>query len=133
LYFCICCRRKGTELFHEQNPDITVEVESVGKDYITILKTKIASDDIPDIYAVQGLANMQSYVDAGILEDLTNEPFIKNVAEAAKPAVTYNGKIYALPLDLAGLGVIYNKGLFEKAGISSPPKTVSEHQKLFQS
>ena len=123
---------KLAKLFNEQNPDITVEIESVGKDYITVLKTKIASDDIPDIYAVQGLANMKSYVDAGILEDLTNEPFMKKVAGAAKPAVTYNGKIYALPLDLAGLGVIYNKGLFEKAGISSPPKTVSELKDVIQ-
>ncbi|MBU4228621.1 extracellular solute-binding protein, partial [bacterium] len=123
---------KLAKLFNEQNPDITVEIESVGKDYITVLKTKIASGDIPDIYAVQGLAPMISYVDAGILEDITNEPFMKRVAEAAKPAVTYNGKIYALPLDLAGLGVIYNKRLFEKAGITSPPKTVSELKEVIQ-
>lgn len=123
---------KLVKLFSEQNPDITIEVESIGSDYITVLKTKIASDDIPDIYAVQGLAPMMSYVDAGILEDLTDEPFMKRIAETAKPAVTYNGKIYALPLDLAGLGVVYNKSLFEKAGITSPPKTVSELREVIQ-
>ncbi len=117
---------KLANIFHEQNPNITLEIESVGKDYLTVLKTKIASDDIPDIYAVQGAIYMRTYVDEGILEDLTNEPFMKRIADAAKPAVTYNGKIYALPLDLAGLGVIYNKSLFKKAGIGDPPKTVSE-------
>ncbi|MCK5199389.1 MAG: extracellular solute-binding protein, partial [Spirochaetales bacterium] len=54
------------------------------------------------------------------------ESFMDRVAVAAKPAVTYNGKIYALPLDLAGLGVLYNKDLFAKAGISAPPATVAE-------
>jgi raffinose/stachyose/melibiose transport system substrate-binding protein len=117
---------KLIQIFEEQNPNITVEIETVGKDYTTVLKTKIASNDVPDIYAVQGLANMQSFVDAGILEDITGESFMNRVAVAAKPAVTYNGSIYALPLDLAGLGVIYNKELFEKAGISAPPATIAE-------
>ena len=123
---------KLAKLFHEQNPNITVEIEKVS-DYITVLKTKIASDDIPDIYAIEAGSGVKSYyVDAGILEDLTNEPFMKRIVEAAKPDATYNGKIYALPLDLAGLGVIYNKGLFEKAGIASPPKTVSELKEVIQ-
>ncbi|MCD6120690.1 MAG: extracellular solute-binding protein [Spirochaetales bacterium] len=113
-------------IFHDQNPNITVNIETVGKDYLTVLKTKIASNDIPDIYAVQGAANMKSYVNEGILADLTNESFMARVADGAKPAVTYKGKVYALPMDMAGLGIIYNKDLFKKAGISAPPKTVSE-------
>ena len=117
---------KLIQIFEEQNPNITVEIETVGKDYATVLKTKIASNDVPDIYAVQGLANMRSFVDAGILEDITGESFMNRVAVAAKPAVTYNGRIYALPLDLAGLGVIYNKELFAEAGISAPPATIAE-------
>ena len=117
---------KMIQLFEEQNPNITVEIETVGKDYTTVFKTKVASNDIPDVYAVQGLTNMKIFVDTGILEDITNEPFMQRVAEAAKPAVTYDGKIYVLPLDLAGLGVVYNKALFAKAGISAPPATVAE-------
>jgi len=123
---------KLAKLFHEQNPNITVEIEKVS-DYMTVLKTKIASDNIPDIYAIEAGSGVKSYyVDAGILEDLTNEPFIKRIVKAAIPDATYKGKIYALPLDLAGLGVIYNKGLFEKAGIASPPKTVSELKEVIQ-
>jgi len=117
---------KLIQIFEDQNPNITVEIETVGKDYATVLKTKIASNDVPDIYAVQGLSNMRNFVDSGILEDITDESFMDRVAVAAKPAVTYNGKIYALPLDLAGLGVLYNKELFKKAGISAPPATVAE-------
>ena len=117
---------KLIEIFEAKNPNITVEIDTVGKDYATVLKTKIAAGDVPDIYAVQGLSNMRDFVDSGILEDITGESFMNRVAEAAKPAVTYNGKIYALPLDLAGLGVIYNKDLFAKAGISAPPATVAE-------
>jgi len=118
---------KLAKLFHDQNPDITVEIETAGKDFRTILKTKIASNNMPDIYNMKEAGYMlKSFVDSGIALDLTDEPFIKRIAETAKPAVTYEGKIYALPLDLAGLGVIYNKDIFKKAGISSPPKTVSE-------
>jgi len=125
---------KLAELFHEQNPNITVEVESAGTDYDTVLKVKKASGGLPDIFAgVKGADFMKPYINDGILVDLTNEPFMKRVAEAAKPGVTYyDGKIYGLPLDIAGLGVIYNKGLFEKAGISGPPKTVSELKEVIQ-
>ena len=68
---------KMIQLFEEQNPNITVEIETVGKDYTTVFKTKVASNDIPDVYAVQGLTNMKIFVDTGILEDITNEPFMQ--------------------------------------------------------
>ena len=59
------------------------------------------------------------------MADLTNEAFIGNVVNAAKKSVTYNDKIYALPLDMAGIGVVYNKDLFAKLGLSVP-ETYSE-------
>lgn len=122
---------KLAKLFNEQYPDITINIARV-PDYMTVLKAKIASGDAPDIYAIQSVVHMKNLVDLGLMEDLTNEPFMKRIVEAAKPIVTYNGKIYALPLDIAGIGVIYNKDIFEKAGITSPPKTVSELKEVIQ-
>jgi len=36
------------------------------------------------------------------------------------------GEIYAIPNDLGTYGLFYNKALFKKAGIASPPKTYKE-------
>ena len=41
-------------------------------------------------------------------------------------AFTVDGKLYAVPANLATLVLYYNKDMFAKAGISSPPKTEAD-------
>ena len=123
---------KMVRIFGEQNPNIEIEIESTNLSYGMLFKTKVASGNIPDVFAVGKFSEMVDYLDAGILEDITDEPFMERIVDAAKPAVTYNERMYLLPLDLAGLGVIYNKDLFRQAGIASPPKTVSDLKDVIQ-
>jgi ABC-type glycerol-3-phosphate transport system substrate-binding protein len=42
---------------------------------------------------------------------------------SVKSAFTVSGKLYAVPANLATLALYYNKDLFAKAGISTPPAT----------
>lgn len=111
--------------FHNLYPNITIETETIPNDAQTVLKTRLFGGEAPDIMMLQSYSTVFEYAKEGFLADLTNESFMNNVVNAAKKSVTYNGKVYALPLDMAGIGVIYNKDLFEKLGLEIP-KTYSE-------
>lgn len=111
--------------FHNLYPNITIETETIPNDAQTVLKTRLFGGEAPDIMMLQSYSTVFEYAKEGFLADLTNENFMNNVVNAARKSVTYNGKIYALPLDMAGIGVIYNRDLFAKLGLEIP-KTYSE-------
>lgn len=111
--------------FHNLYPNITIETETIPNDAQTVLKTRLFGGEAPDIMMLQSYSTIFEYAKEGFLLDLSNETFMNNVVNAAKKSVTYEDKIYALPLDMAGIGVVYNKDLFAKLGLEVP-KTYSE-------
>jgi raffinose/stachyose/melibiose transport system substrate-binding protein len=111
--------------FHNLYPNITIETETIPNDAQTVLKTRLFGGEAPDIMMLQSYSTIEEYAKEGFLADITNEAFMGNIVNAAKKSVSYNDKIYALPLDMAGIGVVYNKDLFAKLGLSIP-ETYSE-------
>jgi raffinose/stachyose/melibiose transport system substrate-binding protein len=111
--------------FHNLYPNITIETETIPNDAQTVLKTRLFGGEAPDIMMLQSYSTIFEYAKEGFLLDLSNETFMNNVVNAAKKSVTYEDKLYALPLDMAGIGVVYNKDLFAKLGLEIP-KTYSE-------
>ena len=107
-------------VFHQKYPNITVETETIPNDAQTVLKTRLVAGESPDIMMLQAYSTVFEYADAGYLLDLSNEPFISNIVDGSKNAVTSKGKVYALPMDMAGIGVIYNKDLFKQNNLSIP-------------
>ena len=51
------------------------------------------------------------------------------VIDSAKAAVTWNGKQWALPMDFAGIGIIYNKDIFAQYNLK-PPTTYRELERV---
>lgn len=119
--------KEMTEVFSKSHPDITVDLEIVPNDSMTVLKTRMSSGQAPDIIQLQSYANVKEFAKAGWLLDLTNEPVLAKVVPSTKNAVILpsNGKIYALPMDVAGIGIIYNKDIFNKYGLK-PPTTFNQ-------
>lgn len=117
------------DLFSKRNPNVNVKLTIIPNDSMTILRTRMAGGDAPDVIQLQAYSAVFEFARAGWLADLTNEPVLAKVVEGAKNSVTYNGKIYALPMDLAGIGIIYNKEIFKKYNLK-PPTTFSELQKV---
>lgn len=116
-----------TEAFNKNHPGIAIDLEIVPNDSMTVLKTKMASGQAPDLIQLQSYANVFEFARAGWLLDLSKEPALTNVVPSTKTAVTYHGKVYALPMDVAGIGIIYNKAIFKKYGLT-PPKTFNQLQ-----
>ena len=110
--------------YHKQNPNVTIDITIHQDDYNTLLKTRINSGDIPDIFMSGAYNENKTYKDFAY--DLSKEDFMKNIADSAKTGVTLDGKVLGYPLILQSHSFIYNKKLFADAGITEMPKTFSQ-------
>jgi len=113
--------------FEKEHPNIKVKLETVGggADYGAALKAKFAAGEKPDIFNNGGFKELELWQEH--LADLSNEPWAAHVLPIGKKPMTgADGKLYGMPVNLEGYGFIYNKELFEKAGITEKPRTISE-------
>jgi multiple sugar transport system substrate-binding protein len=113
------------DAFHQANPSITVDVSTINwTDYDTKVKAQIQNHEFPDI--LQGEFFPQ-YVNDDLLapiSDVVSDPSMG--ISTFKDQFSVNGKEYALPFTTSARAMFYNKTLFAKAHISSPPQTWSE-------
>ncbi|WP_419874096.1 ABC transporter substrate-binding protein [Candidatus Pristimantibacillus sp. PTI5] len=111
----------------EKNIDVSVQLEMPTADNAAqILKTRLASNDAPDIFAIHAINEIPSYYKAGYLEDLTGQPFVGKLLDSVKPSVTTtDGKVVAVPLETLSWGYLYNKKIFADNGLV-PPTTLTE-------
>lgn len=119
--------KEMAEVFSKSHPNVSIDLEIVPNDSMTVLKTRMSSGQAPDIIQLQSYANVFEFANAGWLLDLSKEPVMNKIVPSTKNSVTYQGKIYALPMDVAGIGIIYNKDIFQKYGLK-PPTTFKELQ-----
>ena len=97
------------------------------EEYYTKLNALVASGQTPDVFIVSPGPNLDAYVEPGVTADLTD--YLKqdgwmdtfNGGEGAFSQQTYDGKIYAVPLNIAAACVFYNTEMFANAGIDTMP------------
>jgi raffinose/stachyose/melibiose transport system substrate-binding protein len=112
--------------FEAKYPQVTVTQTAVD-DGETVLKTRITSNDVPDITQVYpGDSTYSAYYEAGYLADLTDEPFMANVQQSLLDMTDDKGVQFSLPITVSTYGIYYRKDLFEKAGITAAPTTYDE-------
>ncbi|WP_314000019.1 extracellular solute-binding protein [uncultured Paenibacillus sp.] len=117
----------------EKNIDVTVQLEMPTADTAAqILKTRLAAQDGPDIFALHAINEIPSYYKAGYLEDLSDQPFVGKLLDSVKPSVTTtDGKVVAVPLETLSWGYLYNKKIFADNGLT-PPTTLSEMKQVVE-
>lgn len=115
----------GTQLFSKQHPSYTFALTGVdGGNYLSLLRTRAISGNMPDMYMIDNLDTAIDFIRSGYAMDLSNQPSLAHIDERYLGGVkTADGRIWALPIDVNGVGVIYNKDAFAKADIKEPPKT----------
>ena len=114
------------EDFNNSQDGVHVTFNATGTNHLEELMTRLAADDAPDLTSqLQGF-ELASYVDAGYIKDIKNEPFMKYIRDTELDTVTIEDGVYGIPMDTQAWGVFYNKEIFEKPGISDVPVTVSE-------
>lgn len=114
--------------FNESYPNITIEYEAV-TDYAEDIKLRLTTDDWGDICGIP--TNLQkneledefiSYGDKKTLDE--NYVLLNNFA--------YNGNVYGIPSTSNAQGIVYNKKVFEEAGVTELPKTPTEFIEALQ-
>ncbi len=112
--------------FESTHPGTTLDIQIQEWDGIGQKVTSaLASNDAPDVIEV-GNTQVAQYAASGGVTDLTDkvddlggDDWIPGLAEPGK----VDGKQYGIPWYAANRVVIYNKDLFQAAGITTPPTT----------
>lgn len=121
--------------FQDKYPNITVDMAVVNaNDLSTVTQTRLTANDVDvvDIFGFSNAAqpymkqvdppNWQQLIEAGLLMDISDQPFIKNYDDSAiKDAGSYNGKVYAVNLGRVSYsGIYYNKDMFAANNVKVP-------------
>jgi raffinose/stachyose/melibiose transport system substrate-binding protein len=79
-----------------------------------------APRDVPS-YAKDSASNDDRLADAGLLMDLSQQPFAQRIVPSILSAQEYKGKAYTIPTGVSYYtGVYYNKSIFQQYGLSVP-------------
>ena len=118
--------------FEAANPNITVNVETIGgsADWQTILKSRFAAGEGPDVFNIEGPAQYELWSEN--IADLSGEAFTDEAVPSAMEPLNINGNQHGAPVNFEGYGYIYNKDIFEDAGITELPTTFSELEEVAQ-
>ena len=116
--------------FEAQNPDIKVNMEYLGYDFIHDKITTGMAANPPAYDAVMiDVIWPDEFIKAGYLLDVTDRvtPEMKSgMFPASWNGVTRNGKIYGMPWLMDVKYFMYNQDMLQKAGITNPPTTWEE-------
>jgi len=116
----------------EKNIEVTFNSEYPGSENSTqILKTRLATGDVPDIFSIHAVNDIPDYYKAGYLADLSSQPFAAKLQDGIKPIVSYDNKVVAVPMESLQWGFLYNKKIFNDLGLK-PPSTLTEMKAVVQ-
>ena len=110
--------------FNETHEDVTIKITAPA-DAGTVLKTRMAKNDMPDIVMMGGDNNYTEVESAGMLVDLSDQDYISNIQDSYMQMVydvnkDKEEKAYGVPYATNASGVIYNVDKFEEFGLEIP-------------
>ncbi len=102
--------------FEKENPNIKVDFMHIPQNYFQKIHLLFASNTAPDVVFMN---NLYLPVYANFLQEM---PIQTGYYTQALEALSYDGKLYAIPRDVSNLVIFYNKDMFNKKRISYPDK-----------
>lgn len=116
--------KKYIAAFEKANPDITVKLDTqpAGTEGDNLTKTKLSTGDMDDVFFYNAGSLLQALNPSQQLVDLKDESWTKGLTSDFKATVTSDsGGVYGAPVgtSFAG-GVLYNKKVYDKLGLSVP-------------
>ena len=131
--------RQMIAIFEQKNPGIKVEARAVGYgEHFTQLATQIAASNAPDCFELN-MENFLAFVVRGAVQEV-GDMFLQTgidkgvYSEGVLSACSMDGKLFAIPMSYSTTVELYNKTLFDKAGIAYPDDnwTVEDELKAAQ-
>ena len=118
------------DAYKEVAPNVTINYETTQNDYPTLLKAKLNSGDVPDIFSSTSGKEIDVYKEYSY--DLTGQPLQEtiqdSVADSMKSPSEGTG-LYGIAIKGNYFGIVYNKAIFEECGITEFPATLADMEK----
>ncbi len=107
-------------------PNVTINYETTQNDYPTLLKAKLNSGDVPDIFSSTAGKEIDVYKEYSL--DLSDQSLMETMLPAVQAAMADGSGdgMYGIAIKGNYFGMIYNKALLEQAGITKVPETLTE-------
>jgi multiple sugar transport system substrate-binding protein len=109
--------------FEAANPDVTVKYNLYDKEaYKTTIRNWLVTSP-PDVVFWYAGNRMKTFVDRGLMEDVSGlwkEQGMMEDFKSAQPAMTVDGKQWGVPFTYYQWGIYYRKDIFGQYGISEP-------------
>ena len=121
--------------FTALHPNVTIDINVLENEaFKAALQTNLQAGDIPDLFQSWGGGGLREQVEAGLVQDITEQSsgFIDTLNPGAVGLYNVDGKQYGVPFNLGMVGFWYNKDLFTQAGIEAPPATWDEFLDVVQ-
>lgn len=109
--------------FQKKHPDVTIDIEARpgGGEGDNIVKTRLATGQMADIFWYNSGSLLQALAPEKTLLDLSKEPFMEGVAETFKKVVASGDGVYGVPTRPAEAGgIFYNRKIYERLGLKVP-------------
>jgi len=105
--------------FEQENPDIKIAFSYAPPvaQYIQTLQTRLSAGTAPDIFIITAENRIQ-LMNQNLVTDITDQPFMSNIADAAKVPYTKDGKVYGMATSSWGGGILYNVDMLNKVGFT---------------
>ncbi|MBX7233822.1 MAG: extracellular solute-binding protein [Caldilineales bacterium] len=106
-----------------EHPNVTFEVETLAatSDTDNLIRTRLASGEMNDIFYYNSGSLLKAMNPANTLVDLSQEPFMADIADSFKPTVSQGDGIFGVPAGfVSAMGILYNKRVYENLGLSVP-------------
>lgn len=102
--------------YENKNPNVKIDFIHIPQNYFQKIHLLFASNTAPDVIFINNL-NLPIYANANVLEELSvPEGFYPQAIKA----LSYKGKLYAIPRDVSNLVIFYNKDLFDRLNVPYP-------------
>jgi raffinose/stachyose/melibiose transport system substrate-binding protein len=111
------------DAFHAKNPDISITVETrpSGGEGDNLVKTRLSTGEMTDIFAYNSGSLFQAINPAQNLVPLTDQPWVANTSELFQSVVKSGNDVYGAPGGgTQGGGVLYNTKVYDKLGLKVP-------------
>lgn len=121
--------QQALDLFTELHPEIEIlwtPVPGGWSEMLAKMNTRIAAGDPPDMVAVATYGPPINWARVGLLADLNifiaDDPDFANqpIPQKLLDLYTAEGSLFGIPKDYVPHAVIYNKGIFDAAGVEPP-------------
>lgn len=111
------------EAFEAENPNITVNIDASpgGADGDNLVRTRLSTGEMSDVFQYNAGSQLQALNPDETLLDLSDQPWMANVDEDFKKAVSGENGVYGAPTGTSQAGgIVYSKKVYEDLGLDIP-------------